>query len=360
MDVEIGIIYVIMKKRQEEESYTRRRNLAILRNKGDPFQYEEITFRKFFRFPKSLCWDLIQQLKPYDQQQTSIPFELRFISVLYFLSNGSYQHCVGNGYFAVMSQPSVSRSIEKICKLVVERKYNEVRFPNSVEEYNRVKTGFYSKFGIKGVIGAIDCTHIAIIAPALSTTIVPHDYMNRKGYYSINVEAVCDHELIFRHVNAKFPGSCHDSGIWTTSPARIKLIREHSNGAFKWLLGDSGYPLEPWLLTPLTSPETPNEQNFNIKHIRARNAIERAFGVLKSRFRCLSKERALRYNHYKAALFIYTCTIFHNMLQKRGIFIDETEISPERSPPEDVEIRSGEYYSRGRTARQSCINTLNN
>ncbi|XP_039966996.1 uncharacterized protein LOC120778971 isoform X2 [Bactrocera tryoni] len=72
-----------------------------------------------------------------------------------------------NAYFAVMSQPTISRCIEYICKLVVERKHGEVRFPNSVEEYNRIKTGFYSKFGI--------------IAPALSNTIVPHDYMNRKG-----------------------------------------------------------------------------------------------------------------------------------------------------------------------------------
>ncbi|XP_050340014.1 putative nuclease HARBI1 [Bactrocera neohumeralis] len=263
-----------------------------------------------------------------------------------------------------MSQPTISRCIEYICKLVVERKHGEVRFPNSVEEYNRIKTGFYSKFGIKGVIGAIDCTHVGIIAPALSSTVVPHDYMNRKGYYSINVEALCDDELIFRHVNAKFPGSCHDSGIWTTSPARIKLIREHSDGAFKWLLGDSGYPLEPWLLTPVANPETPNEQNFNTRHIKARNTIERAFGVLKSRFRCISRERTLRYKHSKAALFVYTCTIFHNNLQNHGIFLNDTEILPDRSPPENVgaisEIHSGEYYTRGRAARQRCINTLNN
>lgn len=50
---------------------------------------------------------------------------------------------------------------------------------------------FYKKFKIKGTIGAIDCTHIAIVSPHVNDTQTPaHLYMNRKGYYSINVEAV--------------------------------------------------------------------------------------------------------------------------------------------------------------------------
>ncbi|XP_054726194.1 putative nuclease HARBI1 [Anastrepha obliqua] len=160
--------------------------------------------------------------------------------------------------------------------------------------FQRLKIcSFHNKFRIKGVIGAIDCTHVAILSPqSLIAGVVPHEYMNRKGYYSIIVEAVshswiCNDELIFQNVNARFPGSCHDAGIWTTSPVRVKLIREHILGAFKWLLGDSGYPLEPWLLTPIATPSSASEEIFNKTHIKVKNTIERAFVVLKSRFRCL-------------------------------------------------------------------------
>ncbi|XP_054746614.1 putative nuclease HARBI1 [Anastrepha obliqua] len=340
----------------------RRRILASLRSREDPFLLEEDVFRRFLRFPKSFCWELIQDLKPLDKFERSsrIPFELRFVSVLYFLANGSYQSVIGNCHFSAMSQPSVSRCIEQICKMVVEHKHFEISFPNEAEHYNSIKRGFHNKFGIKGVIGAIDCTHIAILSPqSLIAGVVPHEYMNRKGYYSINVEAICNDELIFQNVNARFPGSCHDAGIWTTSPVRIKLIREHIVGAFKWLLGDSGYPLEPWLLTPIATPSSASEEIFNKTHIKARNTIERAFGVLKSRFRCLSKERVLRYSYKNAAAIIYTCVVFHNMLQKRGIFTDEAMPPEDPSNDENSEpIRSTEYYSEGRRARQNCINAL--
>lgn len=45
------------------------------------------------------------------------------------------------------------------------------------------------KFNFPGVIGAIDCTHIPIIAPPTFDHI-RLAYYNRKGYYSLNVQIV--------------------------------------------------------------------------------------------------------------------------------------------------------------------------
>lgn len=46
-------------------------------------------------------------------------------------------------------------------------------------------------YGFPGVIGAIDCTHVAIVPPKTNDPVYPeHMYINRKRYHSINVQLV--------------------------------------------------------------------------------------------------------------------------------------------------------------------------
>lgn len=74
------------------------------------------------------------------------------------------------------------------------------------------------------------------------------------------------------------------------------------------VLGDSAYPLLPFLLTPKLNQEegTPGAR-YTDHHVRTRVAIERCFGILKGRWRCLRKERALHYSPQFAGnlFFIY-------------------------------------------------------
>ena len=82
------------------------------------------------------------------------------------------------------------------------------------------------------------------------------------------------------------PGSCHDFSIFKSSVIGQKL----QNGVFGdgYLLGDSGYPCVPYLLTPFGHPKTEEELRFNAAHnATTRCTVDRAFGILKWRFYCL-------------------------------------------------------------------------
>ena len=88
------------------------------------------------------------------------------------------------------------------------------------EEILRVFEDFEQVSYLPRVIGAIDGSHICIIAPSEDE----YANANRKRYYSINIQAICNANLIFRDVVAKWPGSHHDSFILEASTAANMVI----------------------------------------------------------------------------------------------------------------------------------------
>ncbi|XP_073714854.1 uncharacterized protein [Misgurnus anguillicaudatus] len=97
--------------------------------------------------------------------------------------------------------------------------------PYTVGEQANIKRQFAAMSGFLYVIGAIDCTHIAIRAPYVDEFI----YVNRKHVHSINVQ-------IIYNVAARWPGSTHDSLILVHSSVGNGL----GAGAVRdgWLLAD--------------------------------------------------------------------------------------------------------------------------
>ena len=104
------------------------------------------------------------------------------------------------------------------------------------EEILRVFEDFEQVSYLPRVIGAIDGSHIRIIAPSVDESV----YVNRKRYHSINIQAICNAKYFLRDVVAKWPGSHQDSFILEASTVHDRF----ESGEFGncWLLGDSGYP----------------------------------------------------------------------------------------------------------------------
>ncbi|KAH6926143.1 hypothetical protein HPB50_015290 [Hyalomma asiaticum] len=134
------------------------------------------------------------------------------------------------------------------------------------------------------------------------------------------------------------------------------------------LIGDWGYPLEPWLLTPVPgnpAPGTP-EDEYNKEHASTRNVVERCIGVLKSRFRCLQRYRALLYKPDRAAGIVSACAALHNIALEAGepVLAEDTNggtmpPAPVRGSarlPEDGQLRRNrELFLRGREQRRAVV-----
>uniref|UniRef100_A0A8C1Z473 DDE Tnp4 domain-containing protein n=1 Tax=Cyprinus carpio TaxID=7962 RepID=A0A8C1Z473_CYPCA len=113
----------------------------------------------------------------------------------------------------------------------------------------------------------------------------------KEGFYEIAGKIdrmTCDHECMITSLDAKWPGSVHDSQIFRES-ALCQLFEE---GLFDGLLvGDRGYACQRFLLTPYPDPQTRPQNRFNVALSKTRVKIEMTFGILKARFNCLRQVR---------------------------------------------------------------------
>ena len=197
-------------------------------------------------------------------------------------------------------QSSVSRCIAAVSGAISRRVKNYITFPR------KIKQGFYDINGFPNVIGAIDGTLIPIKGPSVDEPA----YVCRKGFHVINIQAGCDARLRLLNIVVKWPGSTHDSYI----------LEEMPNCGY--LLGDSGYPLKPWLLTPVLNPSSRGEQRYNDCHSKTRVVVERFNGVWKSRFRCIDKSGGvLQYKPNKCVCIIVSTAVLHQLCVKNNASI---------------------------------------
>ncbi|XP_037795739.1 putative nuclease HARBI1 [Penaeus monodon] len=99
------------------------------------------------------------------------------------------------------------------------------------------------------------------------------------------------------------PESALGGQSWTPPPPQviIRIRFEAREFGENYRLGDSGYPLKPYLWTPLLNPRRPGEIRYSRSHTRTRVIIEQTFGILKSRFKCLQHSgRTLQYDPVSA------------------------------------------------------------
>lgn len=77
-------------------------------------------------------------------------------------------------------------------------------------------------------------------------------YINRKGFHSIVLQAICNHKLVFTDCFVGWPGSTHDARVLRRSDIYTQLTERNETMPCdnSYIIRDSAYPLKRWLMTP--------------------------------------------------------------------------------------------------------------
>ena len=217
-----------------------------------------------------------------------------------------------------LSVGAVVNCIRNVSRGLGELKDSFIKFCAETKTIVSTKEGFINYGGFPACVGAIDGTHIQIKPPPLNE----EAYVCRKGFHSINVQVVCNHNQLLTDVLVKWPGSTHDTAIWNNSSIK-QLLLEHLKAAEwnGWLIGDSGYPQRPYMMVPLADPQSKEEIAYNNSLTKCRNTVERTLGVLKSRFRVLERKSGggIQYELETAVNIIMACCVLHNYCRLRNM-----------------------------------------
>lgn len=182
------------------------RKEQVIRDRQNPYLfYSEEEFIDRFRLSKecvmSILQEITEKLEPKQKKVCAISPLNQLLVALRFYATGSFLRVSGD--LSGVHESPASRIVTRVSRALASLYKNYVTFPtgNKLLETQR---NFMQQSGIPGIIGVIDCTHIPIQSPG----------GNRKGYFSINVQAICDHELMLTNLVAIWPGSTHESRIF--------------------------------------------------------------------------------------------------------------------------------------------------
>uniref|UniRef100_A0A2A4IXD7 DDE Tnp4 domain-containing protein n=1 Tax=Heliothis virescens TaxID=7102 RepID=A0A2A4IXD7_HELVI len=281
----------------------------------------EFTFR--FRMNKESVESLLNEIMPFikvkSRRNNGTPPLHQLLLALRFYALGAMLKSVAE--FVGVSQSSACRIVADISAVLARlySRYINLQF--------RTTQDFYNIAQFPGVCGAIGCTHVPIQCPSSTLS---DEYRNSNGYYSFNVQAVCDADLKLLNVVPQWPGSTHESTIFDNSALRAQCDDGILGNC--WLLGDNAYPNRPYLLTPVFNPTTAQEMRYNEAHIQTRRAIDRAFGVWKRRFPVISLTMRLSLDNIQAV--IIATAVLYNICIKHNI----EDVPPEVELPDENEM----------------------
>ncbi|KAL1436850.1 hypothetical protein MTO96_049247 [Rhipicephalus appendiculatus] len=170
----------------------------------------------------------------------AIPVNKRVAVALYKLCSSAEDRTIANLFD--MGRSMVNIIYREFCEAVVdslEERWVGMPTPSEMEDHIK---DFQLSLGFPQGVGALDGCHFPVSPPKENAS----DYYNYKGWYSVILLALVDHNYMFRFINVGSPGRCHDAHVYHQS-SLSRLIEGPTFRKPKTTLGNVAVP-------PLTLP----------------------------------------------------------------------------------------------------------
>ena len=188
---------------------------------------------------------------------------------------GLYCLAHGNSYSSIGPVFNVGKSTVIVAVQDVENGLYELRnvsikFPDTLAGVYLSIATFADLTNLPNVVGAIDGLHVRIKAPIDS---IP-DYFSRYQQQDFIFQAIVNEKKVFIDFACGFPGSMHNAHVLRPSTIfgrakqgdilTLPTVNVNGHEIGPYLLGDSAYPLCPWLMKPYPEgTRGPNKVTFN-------------------------------------------------------------------------------------------------
>jgi len=235
----------------------------------------------------------------------AIPLETKVAIALAHIGSGNSLQMVGEVYGNTKS--TISITVREFCE-VVSRHLKPIIFMKPANiRIKQMISKFEVLHHIPYIIRVIDVTHIPIIAPSID----PTSYHCRKGFYSFLLQGICDVECKFSDYDFGWARGMHDWALFL----KIDIGKHVVKGkAFPYkLIGDVTYPIRPWFWCPFkggNSELSPKKMHWDFIQSSTRMAIEKAFDMLKGRWKILFKRVDPPLSHVPNLIIV--CLSLHN------------------------------------------------
>ena len=289
-----------------EVAFQAQRRRRIFRQRINTNFQSIFEFNERFRMSSVKIEQLLTDIGPSLYHPTNrsqaLSTKLQLCIALHWLGNGGQYHVIADAHG--VSKASVCRSLKNVVRAVNQVKFNQV--VNWPENVLNVSASFFAKAQFPQVIGCVDGTLIKIDAPNENEPA----YVDRNGNHSINCMIVCGPNLEIFYVSANWPGSVHDARVLRNSTLYQRMEEGWRPIPQAVILGDSGYPLLEWLITPSERHLIDGVPAFNRAHKRTRRLVENTIGLLKEKFPCLNY---MRLSPVYAANIFKCCAALYNI-----------------------------------------------
>jgi hypothetical protein len=277
-------------------------------------------------------------------RKKTISPDAKILFALKQLAYGTSPHAFVD-YFQ-MGETTARKCLIKFAKCVNGSQELKQRFfrPMTRADAKNACTLHKERHGINGMVGSLDCMHVSWKNCPVAWQ---GQFQGKEAYPSIVLEAVCDYNLYFWHHEFGSAGTLNDITIWDLSGLHKTFVDGSwaENVDFEymidgqtfdklWVTVDGIYPQIARFVKTLSQPMGRKQENYAKWQERTRKDIERAFGVLQSKFRWLVQRIEL-WKFDDIVSVVNCCILLHNWMVTIRLQRDEVECNDWYDVPVD-------------------------